>query len=49
MIRRAKTFTYTSEMEPMPGMKTKVSEVLKLTDKNHMSFEWYEDRGGQRK
>jgi Protein of unknown function (DUF1579) len=43
----SKTFTYTSEMEPMPGMKTKVKEVLKLTDKNHMTFEWYEDRGGQ--
>ena len=43
----SKTFTYTSEMEPMPGMKTNVKEVLKLTDKNHMTFEWYEDRGGQ--
>jgi Protein of unknown function (DUF1579) len=42
-----KSFTYTSEMEPMPGMKTKVREVLKLTDKNHMTFEWYEDRNGQ--
>jgi hypothetical protein len=40
-----KTFTYTSEMEPMPGMKTKVREVLKMTDKNHMTFEWYEDQG----
>ena len=42
-----KTFTYTSEMEPVPGMKTKVREVVKLTDKNHMTFEWYEDHGGQ--
>jgi hypothetical protein len=42
-----KSFTYTSEMEPMPGMKTKVREVLKVPDKNHMNFEWYEDRGGQ--
>ncbi|MEY2491240.1 MAG: hypothetical protein QOH24_191 [Verrucomicrobiota bacterium] len=42
-----KTFTYTSEMEPMPGMKTKVREVLKVADKNHHNFEWYEDRGGQ--
>jgi len=42
-----KSFTYTSEMEPMPGMKTKVREVLKVTDKDHMTFEWYEDRGGQ--
>jgi hypothetical protein len=42
-----KTFTYNSEMEPMPGMKTAVREVLKITDKNHMTFEWYENRGGQ--
>jgi Protein of unknown function (DUF1579) len=42
-----KTFTYTSEMEPIPGMRTKVREVLKVADKNHHNFEWYEDRGGQ--
>jgi len=42
-----KTFTYNSEMEPMPGMKTAVREVLKMTDKDHMTFEWYENRGGQ--
>jgi Protein of unknown function (DUF1579) len=42
-----KTFTYTSEMEPMPGMKMKVREVMKLTDKNHMTFEWYENQNGQ--
>jgi Protein of unknown function (DUF1579) len=42
-----KTFTYTSEEEMMPGMKTKVREVLKMVDKNHMNLEWYEDRGGQ--
>ena len=42
-----KTFTYTSEMEPVPGMKTKVREVMKLTDKNHMTFEWYENQNGQ--
>jgi len=42
-----KTFTYNSEMEPIPGMKTAVREVLKMTDKNHMTFEWYENRGGQ--
>jgi hypothetical protein len=41
------TFTYNSEMEPMPGMKTAVREVLKMTDKDHMNFEWYEKRGGQ--
>lgn len=44
-----KTFTYTGEMEPMPGMKSQVREVLKLTDKNHMMLEWYENQGGQEK
>ncbi len=43
----SKTFTYTSEVEMMPGMKTKVREVMKIADKNHMTFEWYEDRAGQ--
>jgi hypothetical protein len=42
-----KTFTYTSEVEPVPGMKTPVREVIKVTDKNHHTFEWYENRGGQ--
>jgi hypothetical protein len=43
----SKTFTYTGEFEMMPGMKQKVREVLKLTDKDHMVFEWYEDHGGK--
>ena len=43
----AKTFTYTTELEPVPGMKQTVREVLKLTDKDHMTFEWYENQGGQ--
>lgn len=38
-----KSFTYTSEMEPVPGMKTPVREVVKLTDDNHMLLEWYEN------
>jgi hypothetical protein len=42
-----KTFTYTGEIEMMPGMKQKIREVVKLTDKDHMDFEWYEDRGGK--
>ena len=42
-----KTITYTSEEELMPGMKTKVRELLKLTDKDHHTFEFYEDRGGK--
>ena len=44
-----KTLTYTSEIEMMPGMKTAVREVLKVTDKDHMMLEWYETRGGQEK
>jgi hypothetical protein len=44
-----KTFTYNLEMEPMPGMKTNVREVLKIVDNNHQTLEWYENRGGQEK
>src|SRR6266702_2840660 len=44
-----KTLTYTSEMEPVPGMKSQVREVIKITDTNHMTFEWYENQGGQEK
>jgi uncharacterized protein DUF1579 len=42
-----KTFTYNLEMEPVPGMKSQVREVLKVTDKDHMMLEWYETQGGQ--
>jgi hypothetical protein len=42
-----KTFTYTAEIEPVPGMKQQVREVVKLGDKDHMMLEWYENRGGQ--
>lgn len=42
-----KTFTYTSEMEMTPGMKIPVRSVVKMTDRNHHTFEWYENRGGQ--
>jgi hypothetical protein len=41
-----KTITYTSEYEAMPGMKTKTRELVKLTDKDHHTFEFYEDHGG---
>jgi hypothetical protein len=40
-----KTFTYTGEYEMMPGMKSKVREVIKTPDKDHMTMEYYEDRG----
>jgi len=45
----SKTLTFASEIEMMPGMKVPVREVLKMTDKDHMMFEWYETRGGQEK
>lgn len=41
-----KTFTYASEVEMVPGMKQKVRETVKVTDKDHHLFEWYEDRNG---
>ena len=41
-----KTLTYRAEYEMMPGMKSKVREVIKLSDPNHRTMEWYEDRGG---
>jgi hypothetical protein len=43
----AKTFTYHAEFEMVPGMKTKVRQVLKITDKDHRTLEFFEDRGGQ--
>ena len=42
-----KTFTYTSEMEMMPGMKMKVRSTVKMVDSDHHTFEWFEDRGGK--
>jgi hypothetical protein len=42
-----KTFTYTGEYEAIPGMKTKIREMMKIVDKDHHNFEWYETRGGQ--
>ena len=44
-----KSFTYTAEIEAIPGMKTAVREVIKVTDNNHMMLEWYENQGGQEK
>src|SRR3989449_5440879 len=31
----AKTFTYRGEIEMMPGMKTKIREVIRIQDKDH--------------
>jgi hypothetical protein len=44
-----KSFTYTMEMEPLPGMKSQVREVIKIADNNHMALDWYENHGGQEK
>ena len=41
----AKTITYTGTFTMAPGMTSKVREVIKLTDKDHMAMEYYEDRG----
>jgi hypothetical protein len=42
-----KTFTYNAEGEFIPGMRQKIREVIKIVDKDHHTFEWYENRGGQ--
>jgi hypothetical protein len=42
-----KMLTYVGEYEPMPGMKIKMRETIKVTDKDHRTFEFYEDRGGK--
>jgi hypothetical protein len=42
-----KTFTYTGEIEAIPGMKQQIRETIKITDKDHHLFEWFENRGGQ--
>jgi len=42
-----KTFTYTGEYQMTPTMNQKIKEVLKIADSNHMTFEWFEDRGGK--
>jgi hypothetical protein len=44
-----KTLTYTSEIEPMPGMKSQIREEIKIADNNHMMLDWYENHGGQEK
>jgi len=41
----AKMFTYNGEYEAMPGMKSRVRMTMKVTDKDHHNFEFYEDRG----
>src|SRR6202043_4209318 len=38
------TLTYRADIEMPPGTTTKVREVIKLTDKDHMMLEWYENQ-----
>jgi hypothetical protein len=41
-----KTFTYNAECEMMPGKMTKIREVIKVVDKDHHTFEWYDNSRG---
>lgn len=41
----AKTMTYIGEEEPMPGMKFKMRQAVKYTDKDHHTMEYYEVHG----
>lgn len=41
----SKMFTYNGEYEAIPGMKTQVRMLMKVTDKDHHNFEFYENRG----
>jgi hypothetical protein len=42
-----RTLTYLAEYEPMPGMKTKMREAVIITDRDHHTMEFFEDRGGK--
>ncbi len=42
-----KTFNYTGEYEPAPGMKEQFREVVKIIDKDHHTLQWYENRDGK--
>jgi hypothetical protein len=41
-----KTFTYNAECEMIPGKMTKIREVIKVVDKDHHTFEWYDNSHG---
>ena len=43
----SKTFTYDYEFEPMPGVKAKVHQLVKILDADHCQMERYENHGGQ--
>jgi hypothetical protein len=45
-LYRDSSFIYHGEYEPIPGMKTKVREIIKVVDQNHRTFEFFEYRDG---
>jgi hypothetical protein len=45
----SKAFTYTGEYQLAPAMKEAFRSVVTLTDKDHMTFEWYENQGAGEK
>jgi hypothetical protein len=42
-----RTLTYHAEYETMPGVKMKLREVITMTDRDHHTMEFFEDRGGK--
>ena len=42
-----KMFTYRADYDMAPGVKTKIRETVKVSDKDHHVMEWFEDRGGK--
>ena len=42
----SKTFSYEGDCEVMPGMKMHIREVIKIVDKDHHTFEWYDNSRG---
>ena len=41
-----KTFTYSAQCEMIPGKMTTIREVIKIVDKDHHTFEWYDNSHG---
>ncbi|MEP6956843.1 MAG: DUF1579 domain-containing protein [Chthoniobacterales bacterium] len=42
----SKTFTYAAEGEMVPGQKMQIREIIKVVDKDHHIFEWYDTSRG---
>ena len=41
--------SFQKTVDNIAEMKQQIREVLKIADNNHMTFEWYENQGGQEK